>query len=81
MTDSKSIFTLEGSLCCDSTMEQLTDSLVDIDGVEEARGSFASNKVTVTYQDDSVSEGDIAEEIGNAGIGVEETVTFDVSAD
>lgn len=79
MANSKSIFTLDGSLCCDSDMEQLTDSLEKIDGVGNARGSFSSNKVTVTYLDDTVSEDDLSEEIGNIGIGVEETVTFDVS--
>lgn len=79
MTDTKLIVTLEGSLCCDSDVSQLTDSLAGIDGVEEARGSIGSNKVTVTYQGDSVSEDDITEEIGNVGVGVEGTVTFDVS--
>lgn len=79
MASSKSIFTLDGSLCCDSNLDQLTNNLTSIDGVEEARGSFSSNRITVRYQGNSVSEDDITDEIGNAGISVEDTVTFDIS--
>lgn len=79
MTDSKSIFTLDGSLCCDSDLDQLTDDLTSIDGVEEARGDISSNRVTVTYRDNSVSEVDITETIDEVGLSVEDTVTFDVS--
>ena len=79
MASSKSIFTLDGSLCCDSNMEQLTNNLTGIDGVEEARGSFSSNRITVRYRGESVSEDAIADEIGNAGLSVEDAVTFDIS--
>ena len=79
MTASKSIITISESLCCDSNVEELTERLTSIEGVEEARGGASSNKVTVTYQD-SVSEDDITAEIDDAGIGVEDTVTFDVSS-
>lgn len=79
MASSKSIFTLEGSLCCDSNLEQLTNNLTSIDGVEEARGSFSSNRITVRYRGDAVSEDVISDEIGNAGIDVEDAVTFDIS--
>lgn len=79
MAGSKTIFTLDGSLCCDSNMEQLTNNIASMDGVEQARGSFASNRVTVSYRSDSVAESDITEEISNAGISVEDTATFDVS--
>lgn len=79
MASSKTIFTLDGSLCCDANMEQLTNNIASIDGVEEARGSFASNRVTVSYRSDSVAESDIVEEIGKAGVAVEDTATFDVS--
>lgn len=78
MTLSKSIFTLDGSLCCDSNMVQLTNNLTELDGVDEARGSFAANKVTVTYHGDTVTEDDIVGEIGNAGVSVEDTATFDI---
>lgn len=79
MTNSKSIITIGESLCCDSDVETVTDHLANIDGVEEARGSTSSNKVTVTYRGDSVSEDDITAELGDAGLSVENAVTFDVS--
>lgn len=79
MPNEKSIITLNGSLCCDTNMKQLTKNLTSLDGVEDARGSFASDRITVSYESESVSVGDITAEIGDAGAGVEETVTVDMS--
>lgn len=79
MSDRKSILTLNGSVCCSENMEQLTSNVQLLDGVDEARGSFSADRITVSFDSSAVSEDEITDVIGDAGVAVAETVTVDVS--
>ena len=67
---------------CPSCAGKVESSVSSLDGVEEIDPQVASGRLSVTYDADVASEGDIAERVEKAGYSVEEgttaRVTFDV---